>query len=78
MVQSGKGSNSDGRVFIAEGIVEILNNMNGLTLTIRSNSGNLYFNTRPKSKSYGCSPEILSLILLLLADGSISVGGNIS
>ncbi|GAI52372.1 unnamed protein product, partial [marine sediment metagenome] len=45
MVEYNKNSNSDGPVFIREHLGEIVSNTTGITLIMRSDSGNLYIST---------------------------------
>ena len=73
MEQSNKNSNSAGRATTKKRMEEILNNVKGLALQVRSSSGVLYIDIQNESGNSGYLREILSLILLLLMDGNTSV-----
>ena len=73
MGQSGRFLNSDGRVTINAVMAEILNNPNGVTLIVQSNSGHLSIVISNLNKKSGVYREILCLISHLSTDGNISV-----
>ena len=73
MVQSGKFSNSDGRVTTREVMAEILNKPNGVILIVHSNSGHLSIDISNLNKKSGVYRGILFLILRLSTAGNISV-----
>ena len=73
MGQSGKFSNSAGRVTTKEVMAGILNKPNGVTLIVRSNSGHLSIDISNLNKKSGVYRGILFLILRLSTAGNISV-----
>ena len=78
MVQSNTNSNSDGPVITVERTDEILNDMTGITLIVRSPFGNLCIDIPNADGNYGYLLEILSSILPLLNDGNTSIRVSLS